>query len=75
MAGFCEHGDELSGSIKKAGYCLTSFAKYILHHGVSMYVSMEQPREEYELINFSWDHSRPVGLFLGTGYEDRMKVY
>jgi hypothetical protein len=22
MAAFCEHGDEPSGSIKKAGYCL-----------------------------------------------------
>jgi len=24
MAGFCEHGNEPSASIKKAGYCLTS---------------------------------------------------
>jgi hypothetical protein len=24
VAGFCEHGDEPSGSVKKAGYCLTS---------------------------------------------------
>jgi hypothetical protein len=24
LAGFCEHGNEHSGSIKKAGYCLTS---------------------------------------------------
>jgi hypothetical protein len=24
VAGFCENGNELSGSIKKAGYCLTS---------------------------------------------------
>jgi hypothetical protein len=23
LAGFCEHGNETSGSIKKAGYCLT----------------------------------------------------
>jgi hypothetical protein len=36
----CEHGNEPSGSIKKAGYCLTkwettSFSKNILHHAVS----------------------------------------
>jgi hypothetical protein len=24
VAGFCEHGSEPSGSIKKVGYCLTS---------------------------------------------------
>jgi len=24
MASFCEHGNEPSGSMKKAGYCLTS---------------------------------------------------
>jgi hypothetical protein len=40
LAAFCEHGNEPSGSIKKAGYCLTSrvtisFLKNILHHGVS----------------------------------------
>jgi hypothetical protein len=38
--GFCEHGNEPSGSIKKAGYFLTgrvtvSFSNNILHHGVS----------------------------------------
>jgi hypothetical protein len=35
--GLCEHGTELSGSIKKAGYCFTSCvtSKNILHHGVS----------------------------------------
>jgi hypothetical protein len=27
MAGFCEHGNELSDSIKKAGCCLTSLVK------------------------------------------------
>jgi hypothetical protein len=40
MAGFCEHGNEPSGSIKKAGYFLTcrmtiSFSYNVLHHGVS----------------------------------------
>jgi len=40
VAGFCEHGDEPSGSINKAGYCSTSwvtmsFWKNILQHGVS----------------------------------------
>jgi hypothetical protein len=40
VAGFCEHGNEPSGSIKKAGCCLTrqvtiSFSKNVLHHGVS----------------------------------------
>jgi hypothetical protein len=40
MAGFCEHGIEPSGSIKKAGYFLTSwvtisFSNNILHRGVS----------------------------------------
>jgi hypothetical protein len=44
MAGFCEHGDEPSGSIKEAGYCLTScvtisFSKNILYHGVSKQAS------------------------------------
>jgi hypothetical protein len=39
VAGFCEHGNELSGSMKK-DYCLTScvtisFSNNILHHGVS----------------------------------------
>jgi len=40
VAGFCEHGNEPSGSTKKAGYYLTSsvtisFSHNILHHGVS----------------------------------------
>jgi hypothetical protein len=39
VAGFCEHDDEPSGSIKEEGYCLTnrvtiSFSNNILHHGV-----------------------------------------
>jgi hypothetical protein len=38
-AGFCENGNEPSGSIKKAGYFLTSrvtisFSNNVLHHGV-----------------------------------------
>jgi hypothetical protein len=38
VAGFCEHGNEPSGSMKKAGCCLKiwvtiSFSKDILHHG------------------------------------------
>jgi hypothetical protein len=38
--GFCEHGNEPSGSIKEAGYCFisrmtVSFSNNILHHGVS----------------------------------------
>jgi hypothetical protein len=44
VAGFCEHGNELSGSIKKAGHFLiswvtVSFSKNILRHGVSKQVS------------------------------------
>jgi len=40
VTGFCEHGNEPSDSIKKAGYCLTScvtisFSNNILHHGIS----------------------------------------
>jgi hypothetical protein len=40
VAGFCEHGDEPSGSIKKAVYFLInwvtiSFSNSILRHGVS----------------------------------------
>jgi hypothetical protein len=40
VVGFCEHGDELSVSITKTGYFLTSrvtisFSNNILHHGVS----------------------------------------
>jgi hypothetical protein len=40
MVRFCKHGDETSGSIKKAGYFLISlvtirFSNNILHHGVS----------------------------------------
>jgi hypothetical protein len=40
VAGFYEHGNEPSGSIKKSGYCLKSeltndFSKNVLHHGVS----------------------------------------
>jgi hypothetical protein len=39
VAGFCEHGNELSGCIEKAGCYLTSsvtisFPKNMLHHGV-----------------------------------------
>jgi hypothetical protein len=41
--GLCEHGHEPSGSVKKAGYCLTgwvtiSFSKNIVHHGVSIII-------------------------------------
>jgi hypothetical protein len=43
MAGFCEHGNELSDSTKKAGYFLTSSVTIsfsnILHYGVSEWVS------------------------------------
>jgi hypothetical protein len=40
VAGFCEHGDEPSGSIKKAGYFFDklvtiSYSNNILHHGMS----------------------------------------
>jgi hypothetical protein len=40
VAGFCEHGDEPSGSIKKVGYFLmrsvtNSFSNNILHNGAS----------------------------------------
>jgi hypothetical protein len=40
VAGFCEQGNETSGPIKKAGYCLTGrvtlkFSNNVLHHGVS----------------------------------------
>jgi hypothetical protein len=40
MVGFCEHGGEPSGSIKKAGFFLNSsvtvsFSSNVLHHGVS----------------------------------------
>jgi hypothetical protein len=40
VAGFCDHGNEPSGSMKKAGNYLTryvtiSFSKNVLHHGVS----------------------------------------
>jgi hypothetical protein len=35
VAGFCEHGDEPSGSVRKQDIFLTSFSNNILHHGVS----------------------------------------
>jgi len=40
MVGFCEHGNEPAGSMKKGGYCLTSsvtndVSNNVLHHGVS----------------------------------------
>jgi hypothetical protein len=40
MVGFCEHGDESLGSIKKAGYFLrsrvtVSFSNNIVYHGVN----------------------------------------
>jgi hypothetical protein len=39
VAGFCEHGDEPSGCIKKSRYFFDklsdSFSNSILHHGVS----------------------------------------
>jgi hypothetical protein len=40
VAGFYEHGNEPSGSLKKGDCCLTSsgtisFSKNMLHHGVS----------------------------------------
>jgi hypothetical protein len=41
VAGFCEPGDEPSGSIKKwnflIGWVTISFSDNILHHGVSEY--------------------------------------
>jgi hypothetical protein len=42
VAGFCDHGNEPSGSIKKADYCLTSrvtisFSNNTLHHRVSKF--------------------------------------
>jgi hypothetical protein len=43
VAGFCEHGNEPSSCIKKAGYFFEklsdSFSNNILHHGMSKYVS------------------------------------
>jgi hypothetical protein len=41
MVGFCEHSNEPSGSIKKAGYFLKSwvtisFSNNVLHHGASV---------------------------------------
>jgi hypothetical protein len=44
VVGFCEHGNEPSGSIKSAGYSLTSrvtisFPNNVLHHEVSEWVS------------------------------------
>jgi hypothetical protein len=44
VAGFCKHGNEPSGFIKKSGYFLTglvtiSFSNNVLHHGVSKQVS------------------------------------
>jgi len=36
----CDHGNEPSGSIKKAGYCLTSWVSNILHHRVNKYISV-----------------------------------
>jgi len=43
MTNFCEHDNEPSGSIEKAGYSLTSsvtmnFSKNILHHRVGWLV-------------------------------------
>jgi len=43
MSSFCEHGNEPSGSMKKAGYCLKSsvindFSKDVLYHGVGQLV-------------------------------------
>jgi hypothetical protein len=39
VAGFCEHGNEPSGSIKKSGYFFDKLSdnssNNILHHGVS----------------------------------------
>jgi len=40
FAGFCEHGNEPSGSIKKQDFFLTSWVAFsfsynVLHHGVS----------------------------------------
>jgi hypothetical protein len=39
VAGFCEHGDETSGSIKNGYFSISlvtvSFSNNILHHGVS----------------------------------------
>jgi hypothetical protein len=51
VQGFCEHGSEPLGSIKKAGYCLTrwvtiSFSKNILHHGVSKYCTYINNRQQ-----------------------------
>jgi hypothetical protein len=42
MASFCEHGNEVLGSIKKGNYSLTNrvttnFSKNIMHHGDSIF--------------------------------------
>jgi hypothetical protein len=47
VAGFCKHGNEPSGSIKKAscyliGRVTISFSKNILYHGVSMYTHLDK---------------------------------
>jgi len=44
VAGFFEHGNETSGSLKKAGYFLTGwvtigFSSNVLHHGIIKYRS------------------------------------
>jgi hypothetical protein len=50
MAGFCEHGNETSGSIKKARYFLTggvtiSFSNNVLHHGMSERASKQASKQ------------------------------
>jgi hypothetical protein len=54
VAGFCEHGNETSGSIMKVGYSLTSwvtinFSNNMLHHGVSKQASMQASMRAYEI--------------------------
>jgi hypothetical protein len=39
LAGFCEHGNELSGSIKDGEFLILSFARRTLLHVVSWLVS------------------------------------
>jgi hypothetical protein len=60
MAGFCEHGNEPSGSMKKTGCCLIScvtisFSRNILHYGVSTsQVYQAVPSVEWTVIIISY---------------------
>jgi hypothetical protein len=72
VADFCEHGNEPSGSIKKAGCCFdkvtVSFSKNALHHIASKYILLDRIRFVGWVELANWDSSLTL-YFILSRYE------